>query len=199
MSAAAIAEMVNSGRIWRGYDQACIEAQTTDHPVLDATLPGGGWPVGGLCEIVYAGPGVGELGLLQPLLTQLTQAGRFVALLSPPHIPYAPALSQGGVRLAQVLVVDAPEPDLFWAAEQLLRAHAGAVLVWARRADAQALRRLQLAAEEVRGFVFLLHAGTLRSFSPAALRLRVQQSAGKTQVEILKCRGGAMGRKVALG
>jgi len=199
MSSVELAELVNSGRAWRGYARARIEAEPTAHRAIDAALPGGGWPVGGLCEIVHARQGVGEFSLVLPLLSRLTQGKRHVALLSPPHIPYAPALLNAGVALPNFLVVDAPEPDLFWSAEQLLRARAAAVLIWARRADTQALRRLQLAAEDVRGFVFLFHNGGLRNFSPAALRLRVQQGEGSPQVEILKCRGGAIGQKLALG
>ena len=196
----AVAELLNSGRVWRGHEHAHIEAEPTAHGALDAALPGKGWPVGGLCEIVHARHGLGELSLVLPLLARLTQAQRPVALLAPPHIPYAPALLNAGIVLTHFLVVDAPEPDLFWSAEQLLRARTAAVLIWTQRVETQALRRLQLAAEDMRGFVFLFHNGNLRSFSPAALRLRVQEIAGKTpQIEILKCRGGAIGQSFALG
>ena len=198
MSSSALAELISSGRVWRGHERANVAALPSGHAALDALLPGGGWPVGGLCEIVQAHSGVGELGLVLPLIAQLTQQRRPVVLVSPPHLAYAPAFASAGVRLPQLLVVDAPEPDLCWAAEQALRARAGAVLMWTRRADMQALRRLQLAAEDVRGFVFLFHSGSLRNFSPAALRLRLRRERGASQVEIVKCRGGAIGRGFAL-
>lgn len=192
----ALLDLVNSGRAWRGHERACIEAEPTQHHVLDALLPGGGWPVGAFCEIVHAKDGLGELSLVLPLLAHLTRSGRPVALLAPPHLPYVPAFLSQEIELGQLLVVEAPEPDSFWAAEQLLHAHAAAVLLWARRAEPQVLRRLQLAAEDVRAFVFLFHDGRLRNFSPAALRLRVLLD---RQVEILKCRGGAIGQRVAWG
>jgi protein ImuA len=176
-----LATLVDTGRVWRGL------------------LPGGGWPVGALCEIVHTRAGLGELALVLPLLARLTAANRHVALIAPPHIPYAPALVAAGLRLSGLLVVDLPELDVFWSAEQLLRTQVGAVLIWPRRADMQALRRLQLAAEDARGFVFLFHDGRLRNFSSVALRLRLQRIGGMPHAEILKCRGGAIGRRCALG
>lgn len=189
-------DLVSSGRVWRGHERTQVAAEPTSHLQLDAALPSGGWPLGALTEIVHEDCGSGEFRLVLPLLARLARMGRRIALLSPPHLPYAPALCREGVDLARVLVVDTPEQDLFWASEQLLHAGAGAVLMWARRADTQALRRLQLSAEAARSLVFLFHSGGLRSFSPAALRLRVTAGA---RVEVLKCRGGAVGQRLSLG
>ena len=46
------------------------------HAVLDAQLPGGGWPVGGLSEILQAQSGQHEWRLLLPALTQPDGRGR---------------------------------------------------------------------------------------------------------------------------
>lgn len=196
---AALAELIHSGRVWRGHERARVAAEPSGHAALDAQLPGGGWPVGGLCEIVHAQAGVGELSLVLPLLARLTRAKRPVVFIAPPHRPYAPALRRAGVETAHILVAEAPEPDIPWCAEQALRARAGAVLLWPRRADTQALRRLQLAAEDARSIVFLMHSGKLRSFSPAALRLRLQREQGAPRVDIEKCRGGAIGQSLRFG
>src|SRR5690606_14127060 len=115
---------------------------------LDALLPGGGWPLAALSEIVYPIPGDGELQLAMPLLARLTQARRPVALIAPPYDPYAPALQRQGLVLNQLVVVETFRTvDALWAAEDLLRAHAGAVLLWQDRIETGAQRRLQLAAE----------------------------------------------------
>jgi protein ImuA len=111
---AALAELVESGRAWRGQQCARIAAEATGHSALDALLPGRGWPVGGLSEIVCTQRGAGELALVLPLLARLTQAGRDVALVAPPLIPHAPALAGAGVLLPRLFVAEAPEPDLFW-------------------------------------------------------------------------------------
>src|SRR5689334_4298485 len=49
-------------------------------PALDAELPGGGWPVRTLTELLLPQPGVGEIRLLAPLLAPLARAGRSVLL-----------------------------------------------------------------------------------------------------------------------
>src|SRR3546814_9128697 len=84
-----------------------------------------------------------------PLLARLTHAKRPLALIAPPHLPYAPALRQHGVALSKLTVVDtANDHDALWASEELLRARAGAVLLWHETIDTIAQRRLQLARSE---------------------------------------------------
>jgi cell division inhibitor SulA/protein ImuA len=40
----------------------------TGYPVLSHELPGGGWPIGALTEVLAQAPGSGELRLLAPAL-----------------------------------------------------------------------------------------------------------------------------------
>ena len=42
---------------------------------LDAELPGNGWPLGTLTELIAREPGVGELRLLMPCLRQISREG----------------------------------------------------------------------------------------------------------------------------
>jgi len=128
--------------IWRGrgaFPQANpgIPTGFTD---LDAVLPGGGWPKGALTEIlsepgsafVRESRGNGALWLTMPALAQLSQQPRWLTWIAPPHIPYAPALTNMGVDLAKVLLVHPKTPaDTLWALEQALRSGTcSAVLVW---------------------------------------------------------------------
>ncbi|HZP13850.1 MAG TPA: translesion DNA synthesis-associated protein ImuA [Nevskiaceae bacterium] len=203
MTAAAspqLAELLDAGRLWRGGAQAHVRAQATGFAALDARLPGGGWPIGALSEIVHERVGVGEIALVAPMLARLTQAGRWVGFVSPPFTPYAPALAQAGIELSRVLVVDPPDrAQGAWAAEQLLRAGAGAVLAWSKATDLQTLRRLQLAAEAADNIALLYRSGSAaHGFSPTALRLRVWREAGSARVEILKCRGSHSAAPVPL-
>lgn len=191
--------------LWVGTRPAAIAAEPTGHAALDRLLPGNGWPRGALSELIVPRPGVGELGLIVPLLARMTQAGRRVALVAPPHIPYAPALRAAGVDLAQCWVVDANQAaDIIWALEQLLRCPAvGAVAGWLAMADERVQRRLQLAAEhngDAGGAVGLLLRPLAARQQPsvAALRLALQADAHGTQVEILKSRGGRVGHSVSL-
>lgn len=179
-------------KLWRAAEQAAIRAEPTGFTALDRVLPGGGWPLGAVSEILHARPGGGELSLALPLLARLTQADRPIAFVAPPMLPYAPRLASANLRLENVLVV---EPDknenILWSTEQLLRAGASAVLLWIARVETQSLRRLQLAAEAGESCVLLYRPESYAVEStPSALRLRVwRETEGAPCVEVLKCRG----------
>ncbi len=192
--------LLRDARLWQGDRQAPLRAEATGHAQLDAALPGGGWPCAALSEIVYAAPGVGELQLAMPLAARLTQARRRLALVAPPHLPYAPAWRRHGVVLAQLAVIEAADTgDALWAAEELLRAHAGAVLLWQDRIDTRAQRRLQLAAERGDGIVLVYRQlARCDTASVAALRLKVDNCGGDTRIEVLKCRGARPARAYPL-
>lgn len=167
---------------------------------LDAVLPGGGWQAGTIVELMAAATGIGELRLLLPALARITGAGRHVTLIAPPYIPFAPALSQHGVRLERLLVIHAQRAeDILWAAEQSLRCRSfGAVLAWpALTIRDRDIRRLQLAAEAGGSTGFLYRCvEAARESSPAALRLKLQRVESALQIDVVKCRGGRSGQSV---
>lgn len=197
----ALDALLNEHRVWRGQPVALPRArQPTGHAALDDALPEGGWPEAALTELLLRADGVGELRLLLPTVTRLTQAGQPVVLVAPPYLPFPAGWRQAGVDLAHLHIVDAPPREALWAAEQCLRAGcAGAVLAWPRpsngmpskgtHADDRALRRLQVAADSGRalGFVFRdLRAAA--NPSPAALRLSIDGT--PPRLRVIKCRGG---------
>jgi cell division inhibitor SulA/protein ImuA len=130
-----------------------------------------------------------------PGLSRLSQEGRWIAWIDPPHLPYAPALAALGVRLSRVLLVrSASVSDRLWAVEQALGSGAcGAVLSWIGECEDRRLRRLQLAAERggAWGFLFRLARFADRP-SPAALRLKVEPAPSGLTVQSLKGRGGRL-------
>src|SRR5688572_21914058 len=99
---------------------------------LDAVLPHGGWQSGTIVELMPTQIGVGEFRLLMPALAHITKSEQYVALVSPPYIPFAPALNRHGVQLERLLVVRADKNvDALWAFEQTLRCKSfGAVVAW---------------------------------------------------------------------
>lgn len=191
----ALEGLLAARTIWQaGRSTAhAADGEPTGHPALDALLPQGGWPRRALTELLLPADGVGELALLLPTLARLTRAGGIVALIAPPYLPYAPAWQAAGIDLALLQVVDAGPRDASWAFEQCLRSGAcSAVLGWPRQADAQALRRLQVAADtgDCLGFA-LRDARHAANPSPAALRLQARQVAsGGIEWWVRKCRGG---------
>lgn len=196
MVSSALHSLLQHPAIWRGDDLArvTVPSVATGFDALDRELPGGGWPAGALTELLHEREGIGELRLVAPALARLSTAGRWIAWVAPPHLPYAPALAAAGIRLSRLLVIGNTSPrDSLWAAEQALRAGSiGAVLFWPNDPDSRALRRLQLAAE-AGGSVGLLYR-PLRAAgeaSPAALRVALAPQEDALSIRILKRRGAA--------
>ena len=66
--------------------------------------------------------GVGEFSLLLPALAAVCAERKCVLLANPPFLPYAPALADGGIIFAHLIVVRNTDADqLHWAVEQALR------------------------------------------------------------------------------
>jgi len=190
-AALALDTLIDARTVWRGQPASVPEVAC--HPTgcmaLDRALPAGGWPPSALSEVLFDADGVGELGLVLPLLARLTRDGGRVCLVAPPYRVHAAAWMQAGVDMACLQRVDAPARDAAWAAEQCLRSGAcAAVVCWPHRADDRTLRRLHVAAGtgQCVGIAFR-DAREARNPSPAALRLQVH--AGR-EVRVLKCKGG---------
>jgi protein ImuA len=182
--------------LWRGSQLARGGPRTveTGFAALSAELPGGGWPVGALVELLAGRPGCGELRLLAPALARAVDARRPLALVAPPHVPNAAAFAALGVPADTLLWLRAERPaDALWAAEQALKAGCcGALLLWQQQTVRDdALRRLHLAAARSGNtlFAMLRPLAAARQPSPAVLRLALQPLPGGVAVEIVKRRG----------
>jgi protein ImuA len=202
--------------VWRadalaGAASASGVALPSGHAALDAQLPGGGWPVGALCEILQVQNGLHEWRLLLPILQTLgsVREGRQrVVLVGAPYAPFGPGLSAQGLDARALLWVKADTPpERLWAAEQALRcAGVAALLVWLPKVRADHLRRLHMAAHTHARLLWVMRPATVQDEpSPAVLRLLVgkqvadQRVAGEAgaispyddalQVQILKRRG----------
>ena len=212
--------------LWRAHQlsrQTSGSVTTTGFTALDAELPGGGWPHRVLTELLVPHVGLGELRLLVPALSHIAgigdateSIGRCVMLFDPPAALCGWALTQLGVNAQQLLVVYGregargaahlrrilPSADLLWALEQALKSgHVGAVLAWLpQRLKADALRRLQLAAQAQDGPVFLFREVEARA-KPSAAPLRLLlQGAGidRLALRVLKRRGPPLAQPLVL-
>lgn len=209
--------------VWRAHELGRPGADgraaiASGHRALDAQLPGGGWPLGALTELLLPHEGLGELRLLAPALAAVQRrsggAGRGLMWFDPPAEPCAWVLAALGIDLRQLVVVRArpvrpgrpdrpgarragraqlPAHDVLWALEQALKSgELGAAVAWLpARLPADALRRLQLAAQAHEGPVFLLRpVSEARQPSAAPLRIALA-SAGpdRLRLQLLKRRG----------
>ena len=209
---AALREAGLAGRFWRGdaLSVSPLPSTPSGFRLLDEQLPGGGWPSRCLTELLLAHPGIGEIRFLASTLSSLTQAGREIVLLAPPHIPDPTGWEQLGIDMRRVLIVRAARPaDRLWAIEESLRSSAfGALIAWLPEertlARHDALRRLQSAAASANGLTFLMRPSAAQMHaSPAPLRLAlalgVPDDHRRTlSVRLLKRRGPVLARPLTL-
>jgi len=193
---ASVADLVQLPGVWRGgeLELARLPSIPTGHTALDAELPGGGWPMATLSEVLHDGVGLGEVTLLASALARAAEGERLITWIHPPHLPYAPALEQAGLPLSQCVVVrPADREDALWAAEQSLKSGAcGAVMLWMEHfAEEYAwLRRLQMAANAGRAMAVLFRSTAAeRHSSPAHLRIVVSRIGRALEIRIPKRRG----------
>ncbi len=200
----SVAALTQLPGVWRGGELEHVVHPTvpTGHDALDRELPGGGWPMGTLSEVLHDGVGIGEVGFLAGALARATEGDRLIAWINAPHVPYAPALSQAGVPVDRCLVVrPANREDAMWAAEQALKSGAcGAVLFWAeRQLDYAWLRRLQMAAEAGRSMAIFFRSTAAECLStPAHLRVVVARSNAIFQLRIPKRRGPPLAAPIGI-
>lgn len=208
-------ELLQRACVWRAGTPAAAGVPS-GFAALDAILPGGGWPQGGLTEILSASTGIGALRLVLPALARLSREGRWIIWVAPPHVPYSPALHGHGLDLSRVLVVDLPDEEAstrlqtLWAYEQALRfGDCGAALLWLDAVSNLRLRRLQVAAQAGATWGLIFRALNYAAQpSPAPLRLELEAlpelfaqtavEAAPLRVTLRKARGTHAGRHCQL-
>ena len=202
-AADSLSELLGKTGLWRAssinadYKQHCSTGFTS----LDQELPNAGWPADGVTEFLHDKVGIGELRLLAPALARMTnEQSRWILFVSPPYIPYPPALAQAGIDLTRVIVSQPRAPkDYLWVLEKALASQScSAVIAWPGRIHEKQIRRLQLASKDGYSWGILFRSEeSSKNASPAELRLRLRplpgNSLGKDNssiaVKILKRRG----------
>ena len=220
--------------VWHGDQLGVSDVQVlgTGHAALDAELPGGGWPIGALTEVLQAAPEAHVWQLLLPALARAVAArGGPVVLIGAPHAPFSPALVASGLPVEALMWIRAATPTVempamgaparfakkpssgpaslsvaahtsrLWACEQALRcADVSVVLAWLPQARVSELRRLQLAAAQHEGLLFVFRPeSAAHSASPARLRLRLASAAdGQMELHLLKRRGPPLAQPLVL-
>lgn len=180
--------------VWRGRELAQVQERTlsTGHDLLDAQLPGRGWPLANLIEILQPEAQQHVWQLVVPGLSHcMAQGSGPAVLVNAPFLPFGPSLRAQGLVPEQLLCVKADKVSAtLWSAEQALRcADVSAVLAWLPQVRSEDLRRLQLCAQAGEKLLFAFRPVTCQGqSSPARLRLLVE-GVESMEVRILKRRG----------
>ena len=188
-----------SSAIWRGTEvgHAGQAVVSSGFEVLDAHLPGGGWPCNAITELLQPQSSLCEWRLLSPALAGLVASGGQILLVGPPKRPHAPGLVKLGITDKNLVWIAADTPaERLWTTEQLVKANprGGAILAWLPQARAEQLRRLQVHAQscDCPVFVFRPEAAQMDA-SPAPLRILATLGTDwQLQVQILKRKGALM-------
>ncbi len=182
-------------RIWRGdaLGSSPDQVVSSGFDELDKALPGGGWSTHGLTELLLPAEGLGEIRLLSPSLKHITQSGRNILLINPPHIPYMNAWENLHIDSRRILIVRACNPaERLWVIEQGIKSAAfGAVISWLSEANPQAMRKLQVVARSTASLVFLFRPVSAQ-FEPSAAPLRILLGLARRHtlsIRLLKRRG----------
>lgn len=182
--------------VWRGTELGSAstgEVTPSGWPQLDAELPGGGWSLRSVTEVLTPQPSVLEWRLLGPALRPIVTAGGQVVVIGPPRHPHLPGLLHEGLDERQLVWIQADLPaERLWVTEQFIKSNAaGAIVAWLPQARQEQLRRLQVCAQSCEGLVFLCRPEAARHEASAA-PLRVHASVGldwELKVNVFKRRG----------
>lgn len=185
-------ESIHPG-LWRATQLARVTWRTVDtgYPALSDELPGGGWPLGTMTELLLQQAGIGEMRLLGPAMAAVSNK-RPIALIAPQQIPNAHGYAYMGIDPGKLMWLKAAKSsDALWSAEQILRAGScGALVLWQQHIRAESLRRLLLAAQTSEMlFVVVRPLARAQDSSPAPLRLSVRAATDGVVVELIKRKG----------
>lgn len=171
-----LSDIMHSGLVWqlKQEEKASAPAIDSGFTVLNEQLVWGGWPVGGLSEIVYGDCGNGEVSLLLPALARISQSA-CVACLKPPQGIYWHGLPQT-LKTRNFLILEPSAKDELWAAEQALRSGCfGALIFWpSQPLSFTQYRRLQILCGEHQACGFIMMPSE-RPNTPCRLRLGLKR------------------------
>ena len=195
------AGMWRASHLHTGLQSGQMQGTPTGFKILDEQLSGFGWPTDGITELLYEHAGIGEVRLLTPALADLSQqqAG-WILWISPPYIPYAPALASAGIDLTSILIINPKnQTDSLWAMEQALASTSCcAVLAWPKHINDKQVRRLQVASKSGKSLGVLFRSTqAVKQASPAELRIELSGNTysplmehSSVDLKIVKRRGG---------
>ena len=176
--------LLEKANLWKANElskeKKLHQSITTSFAELDKALPGHGWPSSALIEFFVFSAGSGELKLLVPLLSLLTQKEeRWITWINPPFIPYAPSLNALGINTSKFLLIHPKNQDeALWALEQSAKSGAcSMILAWINenKLSFKATQRIHRASKQGETLTCLFRSLSA-SEQPSTAELRIQIS-----------------------
>jgi len=147
---------------------------------LDELLPCGGWPKGGLVELMVPDEYTDALSLLMPALVRLSRQGRWLAMVTPPHQARKRLFTNTDLNPLGVLQLN-PHPgrSALWTVESMLQSgNCSVVLAWPNCNTELMDRRLQKAATNGKALGILVrYEGLSTPPSGVDVRLKLEMDA----------------------
>lgn len=159
---------------------------------LDGLLPCGGWPKGGLVELIVPDEYTDALSLVMPALVRLSWQGRWIAMVAPPCQTRTHLFTDVYVNPARVLQVN-PHPgrSALWTAESMLQSgNCSVVVAWPNCNTELMDRRLQKAAVNGKALGILVrHEGLSMPPSGVDVRLKLEPGSEGSVVYLVNHQG----------
>lgn len=164
----------------------------TGMPALDGLLPGGGWPRGGLVEILVPDRCVDASELLLPALARISRQGRWIAMVTPPQQARSALFAAKDINPSRLLQVN-PHPGRsgLWTVESMLGSgDCSAVLAWPVCETGLMDKRLQKAATAGKALCVLFRTGCVPAHNSGVdIRLKLESSETGRALYLLNSRG----------
>ena len=201
---ASIKALLSRNDIWRGYSQAKKKQRGIDtgYDLINNALHTQGWPQEGLIEICSPSTGF-EWWLFHPAMHQVIERGAYIALVSPPYIPYSQGIAQLKLSLDRLIVITPQKKHDFIATlVELNRSPVfQQVMAWPQKflLSYSELRKIHLAQKDGIGLSTIFRTLDYRKHSsPAALRLATQLHTENISLEIFKQQGQLKNHEISL-
>ena len=159
---------------------------------LDELLPGGGWPKGGLVEIIVPYGCADATAMVLPALERLSRQGRWLAMVTPPHSARSAVFTASGINASRLMQVN-PHPGRsgLWTVESMLSSgDCSAVLAWPVCETGLMDKRLQKAAVAGKALCVLFRYGCVPVHNSCVdIRLKLGTSATGRALYLINSRG----------
>tara|TARA_B100000575_G_C23064042_1_gene612609 strand:- start:10 stop:636 length:627 start_codon:yes stop_codon:yes gene_type:complete len=150
----------------------------------------GGWPLATITELIHDEDGLGEISILIPLLSKISNSEKnWIVLINPPYIPYAPSMNNNKIDTSKILIVKTNNAhEVLWSMEQSLKTkNCSVVIGWPKILNENIIRRLSKAARQgaTMGF-YLVNSRISPKNSSVPYRFKIDKKLKRTRISVLK-------------